>query len=207
MSQDFKIMQKFIKENMAIVLAIALPVLLTAVFMISTMFSKVTVPDPTHDFFIASYFYNHDDVEFKFNVVNDRLVITYQPPKPQKNDDSYEPSRRSPKLWRVNVPEMSVEEIGLLAPADYSATNINISGVTDITVRNIHPSPDGYDYVDTYYRSGGNLMTELFADSSRRGSSGVAISKNGRVLEVTVPRNGEYWNNNAEFIGWIIETP
>lgn len=199
-------MQKFIKENLMIVLAIALPVLLTGVFMVSTLFSKVTVPDPTHDFLIASYFYNNDDVEFKFNVVNDRLVISYQPPRAKKDDEGYQAPRQTPKLWRVNVPEMSVEEIGLIAPTDNNPANISISGVTDITVRNIHPSPDGYKYVDTYYRSGGNLMTELFADSGRRSSSGVAISKDGRVLEVTLPSNREYWNNNPEFIGWIIET-
>lgn len=193
-------MEKFIKENIAIVAAIILPLILAAVFMISSGISSATIPDPKHDFFITSNYYNPEYSTFRIDVVNDRIVVAYQPER--KNEQGYTPARSIPKLWRVRVPAMSIEEIALIEPADKKATSINIPGVTDIPVRNVQPAPDGYEFMNSYYY-GGNVMTEIFADSSRR-NSGVAIRNKGRVIPVKVPSN-EQWSYSAEFVGWVID--
>jgi hypothetical protein len=196
-------MKKFIKDNIAIVLAIILPLVLVAVFMASSLFYKVTVADPAHDFLIASNVYNSENEAFTFSVVNDRLVIVYHPPQ-KKNEQGYVPERQIPKLWRVNVPDMSVEEIGLAEPTNGQSTSINIDGITDITVRNVHPAPDGYEFLDSHYQGGGNLMTEIFA-SGRNDYSRLAIAKEGRILYMKIPSNTAYGSYNTRFIGWIIE--
>lgn len=197
-------MKKFIKDNITIVLAITLPLVLVGIFMISSLFTKITVADPVHDFLIATEAYNNENTAFTFNILDDRLVITYNPPL-EKDKNGYRPEQQIPKLWRINVPEMSVEEIELIEPDDKKSSEISITGITDIKIQNIHPSPDGYEFLDNFYR-GGNLMTELFADSRNYGSNS-AITKQGRILKFKLPDGGNFGSYNTSFIGWIIEQP
>jgi hypothetical protein len=102
---------------------------------------------------------------------------------------------------------MTIEEISLKNPNGTGATAaIDIPGITDVTVRNITPGPDGYTFTNSYHGYHTNLMTEIFSgsyDYSDRYS--MALFKNGRYVPVNVPDNNPYNNYNTQFIGWIIE--
>jgi hypothetical protein len=196
-------MNAFLKDNIAIVAAIVLPALLALIFMASTLFSRVSVPDPQNDFFIATN-YNDGNSSMRFDVVSDKLVIGYRPP--EKLDNGGYNYNQKPRLWRVRVPAMTVEEIALQEPAQKVATNLVIPGVTDITVRNIQPGPDGYSFMDVY-RYDRNLMSEIFSAGSSYNRSGMALINNGRAVPISTPQipNWDYYN--TRFVGWVIKTP
>ncbi len=196
-------MKAFLKDNIALAAAIALPLLLAVIFALSTVFVSATVADPKTDFLIATD--NNDSVGFRFSVVNDRLTISFQEYKDSNgNVMQYSPN---PQLWRVRVPEMSVEEISLNNPnGNRSTAKIDIPGVTDLKMRNISSSPDGYIFVNSYRNGGSNLMTELFAGGGNyRDRYTIALQKQGRTIPVKLPQNNDYYGYNTRFIGWIIE--
>ena len=184
-------MKAFLKDNIALAAAIALPLLLAVIFALSTVFVSATVADPKTDFLIATD--NNDSVGFRFSVVNDRLTISFQEYKDSNgNVMQYSPN---PQLWRVRVPEMSVEEISLNNPnGNRSTAKIDIPGVTDLKMRNISSSPDGYTFVNSY-RNGGNYRDRYT----------IALQKQGRTIPVKLPQNNDYYGYNTRFIGWIIE--
>lgn len=195
-------MNAFLKDNIAIVAAIVLPALLAVLFMASTFFSRVTVPDPQNDFFVATD-YNDSNTSFRLDVVNERLVIGYHPAEKLENG-GYNYAQK-PRLWRVRVPEMTIEEIALTEPLDKKAADLSITGVTDITVRNIQPGPDGYSFSNTY-RYDRNLMTEIFSSGGHSRDVATLVN-NGRFVPVKTPDTTGWNYYNARFIGWVIETP
>ncbi len=189
-------MKAFLKDNIALVAAIALPALLAVVFAISAMAVRVSVEDPSTDFFIVTDYYDNGS-RFQFDVNNERLNVNY---RAAEKDVSYS---AKPRLWRVNVPEMTVQEISLNTPGGDGAKTIDIPGVTDIKVINVSPGPDGYSFVDSY-RPGGNIMTEVFSmDSQHRNRSGIA--KDGRLVSFKIPDGNNYNYYNSRFLGWVVE--
>lgn len=196
-------MKAFLKDNIALAAAITLPLLLALIFALSAIFTNATVEDPKTDFLIVTD--NTDSVGFGFSVVNERLTISFQEYKDSNgNVIQY---TGNPRLWRVRTPEMSVEEISLKNPNGIKSTaRIDIPGITDITVRSISPSPDGYTFVNSYHGNGGNLMTELFAGGSNyRDRYTTALQKQGRTVPIKLPLGDDYYGYNTRFIGWIIE--
>lgn len=190
-------MKAFLKDNIALVAAIALPALLAVVFAISAMAVRVSVEDPSTDFFIVTDYYDNGS-RFQFDVNNERLNINY---RAAEKDVSYS---AKPRLWRVNAPEMTVQEISLNSPGGDGAKTIDIPGVTDIKVVNVSPGPDGYSFVN-YYRPGGNIMTEVFSmDSPNRNRSGIA--KDGRLVSFKIPDGNNYNYYNSRFLGWVVES-
>lgn len=189
-------MKAFLKDNIALVAAIALPALLAVVFMISALVVRVSVADPVTDFFVVTDYYDNGS-RFQFDVNNERLNINY---RAAEKDVTYS---SKPRLWRVNVPEMTVQEISLNTPSGNGAKAINIPGVTDIKVVNVSPGPDGYSFVDTY-RSGGNIMTEVFSMDAPRGNR-QGITKDGRLVSFKIPDGNDYNYYNSRFLGWVVE--
>jgi len=197
-------MKAFLKENIAIVAAIVLPLILVILFMASTTFTAMTVDDPQHDFLLASEYYRGDQSALRFDVVQGKLVTTYR--YPVKDDNRYR-HNRTPRLWRVHVKDMSIEEIAIKLPderpddEDILSIELNVPDLTGLELVNRQPGPDGYvfDHYSKRYR--GNLMTELFSYDSYH--TGAAISKNGRSIPIKGQRKNQY-RYNTEFIGWII---
>ncbi|MGB4107008.1 MAG: hypothetical protein WBK55_04350 [Alphaproteobacteria bacterium] len=189
-------MKAFLKDNIALVAAIALPALLAVVFAISALAVRVSVEDPSNDFFIVTDYYENGS-RFQFDVNNERLNINY---RAAEKDASYS---SKPRLWRVNAPEMTVQEISLNTPAGDGSKTIDIPGVTDIKVINVSPGPDGYSFVDSY-RSGGNIMTEVFSMDGPRGDRS-GIAKNGRLVHFKIPDGNNFNYYNTRFLGWVAE--
>src|SRR5262245_15613060 len=127
-------MKKFLNENLAIVAAIVLPLLLVALFALSGAVMNRVVADPQHDFLIATNFYGGSHEAFYFDVVQNRLKISYA--FPTQVDGVYQ-NGNIPRLWRVRVPAMTVEEISLVPPpraadnTDGQRVAIAIPGVSD----------------------------------------------------------------------------
>ena len=129
-------MKEFLKDNSALVAAIVLPLVLVCIFAASTLFINVTVEDPKNSFFVATNYNYAQSSSFTFDVVEEKLVVTYR--AEQKDANGYYTNNNVPRLWRVNIPEQTVEEIALPVPANKKTTTLTIPGVTDIAVKNIH---------------------------------------------------------------------
>ena len=130
-------MKPFLKDNLAIVAAIVLPLILVILFALSSAVVNRVVADPQHDFLIATNFYGGANEAFYFDVVQNRLKISYS--FPTKVNGNYQNGNIS-RLWRVRVPAMTVEEISLVPPprgtddADGQRVPIDIAGVSDLQV-------------------------------------------------------------------------
>ena len=198
-------MKQFVKENLAIVAAIVLPLVLVALFALSSLVMSRVVADPQYDFLIATNFYGGSNEAFYFDVVQNRLKISYS--FPVRVNGNYQNGNIS-RLWRVRVPAMTVEEIPLVPPprgqdnADGQRVPIEIAGVSDLQVLSTQPAPDGYTFQQSYDYYNSNLMRELFGTGSR-GEQVHAIVKDGRVVPVRNLGGAPYSAYNAHFIGWI----
>lgn len=192
-------MNAFLKDNIAIVAAIVLPLVLAGIFALSTLATNIRVEDPKYDLLVATDYYA-GSAKFEFNVSDNKITVTYHPDS--KDANGYNTTRNMPKLWRVHMPEKKVEQISLSEPEGKRQSNVNVPALEGLKVQNVQPGPDGYSY-ENYYRYGNNFMTEIFAaDSSAR--NGIALEKDGRLVKIKVP-DANNWGYNGQFIGWIIE--
>lgn len=198
-------MKTFLKDNLAIVAAIVLPLLLVVMFALSGAVMNRVVADPRHDFLIATNFYGGTNEAFYFDVVQNRLKISYA--FPVQVNGAYQ-NGNIPRLWRVHVPAMTVEEISLVPPprtADYKdgqRVPVEIAGISDLPVLSTQPSPDGYTFQQSYDYYNGNLMRELFGGRSRSEQAS-AIVKDGRAVPVRYLSGVPYSGYNVHFVGWI----
>lgn len=198
-------MKHFVKENLAIVAAIVLPLVLVGLFALSSLVMTNVVADPQHDFLVATNYYGGSNEAFYFDVVQNRLRISYA--FPVQVNGIYQNGNIS-RLWRVRVPAMTVEEIPLVPPprsqntADGQRVPVEIPGVSDLQVLSQQPAPDGYVFQQSYDYYNSNLMRELFGTGSR-GERAPAITKDGRVVPVRNLGGAPYSAYNAHFIGWI----
>jgi len=199
-------MKHFVRDNLAIVAAIALPLILVGVFVISTAVTNRVVDDPRFDFLMATNFYGGQNEAFYFDVVQNSLKISYT--FPTKVNGGYQNGNIA-RLWRVHVPAMTVEEISLVPPqrgaddADGKRIPVEIAGVSDLRMNTSQPSPDGYVFRETYDYDN-NFMIEIFG-GRRNGGPVSAIVKDGRVIPVTGLGGPRYSYYNIHFIGWIAE--
>jgi len=201
-------MKEFLKENIAIVAAITLPLLLVIIFSISTMVTNIVVDDPKHDFLIATEYYHNDSDAFRFDIVQNKLVITYR--YPWKNENNSYMYNRNARLWQVHIEDMSVEEISLPLPHkkenednEKLSVELNIPGVSGMGVVNRQPGPDGYSFESSSRYYHGNIMMELFSYNHHY-NTGAAIVKDGRAISIKGQRENQY-RYNTQFIGWILE--
>lgn len=192
-------MKEFLKENIVLVAAIALPALLAVVFAVSALATRVSVEDPKYDLLVVTDNNNYNGQPYQINVPNDRVVIRYQEVKDDRGVIQY---GNKPRLWKINVPEMSVEEIPLNLPDNQASYNFEIPGVTNVKVSNQSVAPDGYEF-SNYYRGDNNLMTEIFSTGSSRYDSDTVLIKNGRVVKIKFSDGSFGYNTNL--LGWIVE--
>jgi hypothetical protein len=201
-------MRQFIKNNLAIVAAIALPLILIVVFALSTSVVSHIVADPQYDFLIATNYYGGANEAFFFDVVQNTLKISYSYPVSVRG--GYQNGNIS-RLWRVRAPAMTVEEISLVPPArgnddpDGKRVPIDIPGVSGLHLVSSQPAPDGYVFQESYDYYNSNLMVELFSGSGGRNRPTSAVVKGGRAVPVKYLGSNSYNAYNTHFIGWVVK--
>jgi hypothetical protein len=199
-------MKKFVTDNLAIVAAIVLPLILVGLLAVSSLVTNRVVADPQYDFLVATNFYGGSNEAFYFDVVQNRLKISYA--FPIQVNGVYQ-NGNLPRLWRVRVPSMAVEEIALVPPPRATDTTdgqripVEIPGVSDLKVLSTQPSPDGYEFQQTYDYYNGNIMRELFGSRGRSGGPVSAIVKDGRAVPIRNLGGTPYSSYNARFVGWV----
>lgn len=191
-------MKEFLKENIVLVAAITLPAMLAIVFALSALATRVSVEDPKYDLLVLTDG-SYGGQPYQINVPNDRVMIRYQAIKDDRGIVQY---ASKPRLWKIHVPEMSVEEIPLNLPDNQTNYTFQIPGITDVKVSNKSVAPDGYEF-SGYYRGDNNLMTEFFSSGSSRNESNAALIKDGRVVRIKFSDGAAGYNTSL--VGWIVE--
>lgn len=201
-------MKQFLKDNIAIVAAIALPVILVLVFALSSMAVSRSVPDPKYDFLIATNYNGGTNESYYYDVVQNQLRISYTFPVKVPNG-GYQYNNVS-RLWRVRVPAMTIEEITLVPPARWSNVEdgqrvpLDVPALAGLHVSSAQPAPDGYVFQQSYDSYDSNLMMELFSGSGSRYRNVCAVVKDHRAVPIK-SMNGEYNSYNTHFVAWILK--
>lgn len=191
----------FFKENLVVVVGVALPLLLVLIFGIARMVSTVSVDPPQFKAVYAEkdgYSYG----QFKYDVdTTGKLVVTYeaQPYSGQRAEKPvparvkihvWDPNTGSDKKFTVQVPDANAAGV----------TTADTSELANVVIQEGTKSEDGYEYSDAYTRGPDGIMPEIFG---YRGSYNdrFRVHKNGRSFYL--PQEQRY--NEITFIGWAKE--
>jgi len=111
-------MKKFVTDNLAIVAAIVLPLLLVALFAVSSLVTNRVVADPQYDFLVATNFYGGSNEAFYFDVVQNRLKISYAFPVQVILEKLGLDAPRALKERPIWIPATTVAALGRLEGPD-----------------------------------------------------------------------------------------
>ena len=185
---------RFIKENIALVAGISLPVLLVIVFWIATAIPNMTVADPGYDMI-----YSVDDYDYN-SALKGRVRLDVEDGKLRAvfHSDSGQQYRNTPRIFYFDVSSGSTHEMTLDIPGDLQDGQLLESPEASLyTLSKKSIAPDGYHFDDSYSSRRGFLF---LGDGYRyRGT----IRKDGRAVKI--PVHGEHYRGDLRFIGWVLE--
>lgn len=202
------------RENLFIVAAIALPIIVILFFLAATRLPALWVDDPKHDFFFAIYEQRSDGAEFGIRFIRKQGGIQAEV---RKSDNNH--YRSVQRLFRYKALEQSVVEIEFDVPeevvtqlrAQPNATPdvdhpISVPvplGPIELDIQN--KAPDGYALHKFSGRNSG-LVSEIFGMNRR--TRDMSIAKGGRVVKIPQPAmttENWYYYQSAEFLGWVVK--
>jgi len=189
----------FIKQNFALVLGIALPVLLVAGFMLTAALPQRQGPPPQYDllFSITKYQNNASGYNVEYVVKSGKVYARLTERK-----DNYNHYER--ELFRFNGKTGSIQKIAPTLPDDIGEEkklDVEIEEFKNITLDTASKSPDGYSLESSGYRSRG-ITGMVFGGGSGRYETRLRHEKG---YAVKLPEyGGSYYYGNIDFIGWVI---
>jgi hypothetical protein len=188
---------RFLRENVFLVAAVSLPLVIVALFLLLSAIPRWTVPAPAYDVLIRTSTYEHTGpgtVSVEFVVQNEQLQVTVREAGPHTS-----PSRS--QLWLVDRQTLNARQIPVkipqLAPGEKERT-LPVEALEGKRVVSEVTSPDGYELQDRT-EGGGGLLGELFG--MRRYGSSLALVNRGRVIKLSITGSSYY---SPTFVGWVI---
>lgn len=185
------------RDNLFLVAAIALPLIVVALFLLASAIPRWTIPPPGYDLVVSTqggYNPAASQVMTAIRVRDGKIVAEVQPAAP----NTY-PSR--PLLYRYDHATDSVVEIPYDTPTVLDeGEKLRVVPVASLANRHVlegATSPDGYVF-DLRYRRGSGVMGEVFGMG--RFDSGAAIANRGRVVRLKIPEPYAY---SVQPIGWL----
>jgi hypothetical protein len=188
-----------IKENLALVIGLSLPVLLIVLFFAATVIPKSMVAPPQYEmlFTVAKYDYaNPPEYVLSYSVKDRRLMVTAKKTEGKTLNPSqnvlmaYDPKSNTSREMQIDTSAAEAAPGAAVAIEDVETFEIDTAAV----------SPDGYQLEGPNYQDGG-LVGGLFGGGYRH--SQYRITKGS--VAYPLPRTGQYdYYNQVHFIGWII---
>jgi hypothetical protein len=186
----------FVKDNLALVVGIALPVLLVIVFGIATVIPKITVPDPQYDMIYTTDNYDYSSQikgTVHFDVKDNKLRATFR-------DNQNQSYRNIPRIYYFDVSKGSIREMTLDVPGDLKdGQELEIEEAENYKLSKESLSPDGYRY-DNRYRGHG----DFFFMGGSGYSYGGSIRKESRAVKIPA-HDGPRSYGSMRFMGWVLE--
>lgn len=199
-------MKAWLKENLVLVSGIVLPVLLVGAFFVLNSAPRFLSDPPTTDFVLVAYQYDYqhvNDYSLSFEVRDGKLTGKVSP-RNQNNANE----RQVANIFRYNVAQNTFEEIVYDLPENLKGfdepVRINLPNADHLHLDKRKQSPDGYTFEFIGYRGVG-LLGELFG-MRRRSQSGYELKKGNARFALPKPAsNTNYYQNNLQFMGWVVE--
>jgi hypothetical protein len=187
----------FIRDNVFLVAAVLLPVVVIVFFLLFTIIPRWMVAPPRYDLLVQTTEYDGTPrrVNVEVFVRDDRLQMSVRPP----GENTYGPRVR---VWRVDHSTLTPSEIQLHVPdqmpANGGSTTVvdalrNERVVTDVK------APDGYQ-IQTTTHDGPGFVGDLFG--MRRYDRGLVVANRGRVISIRIPTQNVY--QTPTFVGWMV---
>ena len=193
-------MYKFLRENMMIVVSIALPLLVVVFFALASVLPRWFSTPPAHDLLLThqgNAIATESPVKISLSVQDDRLRVMVV----KADRSGY---GNNPRLFRYIHATGEVREISIPISAEIAdlpeGSELPLPELAGLKVSSAIRAPDGYEFQG--YRRGGGLMTDLFGGSRNRHD--VRIVKDGAIIRLRLP-SSDYWYSNVRFLGWIID--
>lgn len=190
--QDRK--SSFLKDNIAIIAGLALPVVVVVLFLLASWLPRQMVAPPQYDLLLVSQYYagRRSDVRMDYTVSADGKLEV----RVYKAEASY-----SKRLFLFDHETLSLKEILVEAPGDPAALPnghlVTVAQFADRTVSTDRKAPDGYEFGFTRRRSS-DLFGLFFGGHGRR----AVIKKGGAVIKISVEEPYSYYP--LTFLGWVV---
>jgi len=193
-------MRVFLRDNVAIVVGVSLPLVVVLLFVLATYVPRAYVEPPRHDLLLVAYNYNVQTrpERVDLRVTDGRLDVRAYKLDVNGNTVYGQPL---PRLFLWSHESRSIHEISLDIPSLETLANGAAVAVPELAQRRLGTdlrAPDGYEYRAAGY--GGSGLFGMFFD---RSSQKVVLQKNGATEELRMPGDVPYWN--AQFLAWVVE--
>lgn len=194
-------MKQFLRDNLVIVLAAALPLLMMLAFVaLGAIDQKNAVQPGTAVVFALSPYYPPNDAYDATVDGQGRIAVTYTRPdnKTYGNFDQplrivhYDPATQTVASYDIPAPRNAAagRTIKLRVPDELTALRI------DPTT----PSPDGFTFGKVHRRGNGNIVTDIFGYNSYSGGMALGYARDGRHY----PIPGDFSYSHVTVIGWVV---
>ena len=193
------IMKSFLRENLMIVVSIALPLLVVIFFALASVLPGLFATPPAHDLLITHQgraLATETPVRISLTVQGERLGASVT----SSNGSIY---GNNPRIFRYDHVSGEIREINIPIPENISelpeGSEIPVPELAGLRVSNALRAPDGYEFRG--YRRSGGLMMELFGGN--RNHQDVTIAKDGAIVRLRLPAS-DYWYGEVRFLAWVI---
>jgi hypothetical protein len=193
-------MRKLAKENIALILALSLPIVAMIFFGLATILPKYFVAPPQYDLvFVTGYGYYYNG-QLKFNIVNGKIEAQFI----CLNKCAAHYDLTNLHFYLFSAKSQATREIKLSLPVMPTngkafVVNIKVPELENIQIDSSEIAPDGYKYnAATAYRGG--LLTNLIFNSA---SNPPTISKHGLKINIMPSDEDRYYS--VKFIGWLVK--
>lgn len=190
-------MNKFVKENLVLVIGLTLPLFLILLFFVATVIPKSMTPPPQYPLLLTSvqYDYQHaPDYLLEFTVKDQHLMVKAKS-NTEKNTN-YNVKKLmiyDAKTETTREISLDINQVGALA-ADKA---IVLEETKDMLIEASNVSPDGYVFEVPGY-SGSGLMGGLFGSGYR---SGYRLKKGAVAYKISNAQ--PYYYGPMQFVGWV----
>ncbi len=191
-------MKNFIKENLVLLIGLALPVLLIVLFFVATVIPKMYSTPPQYEVLFSVQDYtsqNKQDYIVDFKVKNKQLMI-----KTKKADDKNY-SYNSKKLMAYDAKTEVMREISIDESKFSDGAEILLEETKNMTIDTAMVAPDGYMLENQGY-SGTGLIGGLFGGGYR--NHGYRLKKGNVGYKINTQQNNYYYDQ-LSFIGWVVK--
>jgi hypothetical protein len=191
---------RFLRDNLFLVAAVCLPILVVGFFLLSSAIPRWRVPAPAYDLLIRAGEYDQatQRVSLDLEVRDDALQATARPVAATHYV-------QRPTLWLFDHKTMKVRQVPIDVPdlkeGDAPKT-FPVAALAGRRVSTAPNAPDGYELRTPRDGGGAGIVGDIFG--MRRHSAKVAITNSGRVVPIVIPAPYEYYSP-VFFIGWVLD--
>ena len=189
-------MKNFIKENLVLVIGLALPVLLIVLFFVATVIPKSMGTPPQYEMLFTTTKYDYQNKPkyvIDFNVKNQQLMAN------SKKNDEKNYNNATKILMAYDGKTETVREIKIDASKLTEGNEVLLEETKNLSIDTAVISPDGYMLEGPNY-GGNGLVGGLFGGGYR--NTGYRLKKGG--VGYKVPNmQPDYYYSQLQFIGWI----